>query len=265
MTVQRANSTWLQAVTTVSRWGNDSNPRGLPIREVLGYQSVLSMEYPVVTARARKMSYRFMVAEAIWIALGDDTVEGIAEYAPKIAQFSDDGVRFFGAYGPKVSQQLDYVVNSLVKDPNSRQAVLNIWRENPQPTKDYPCTTNVQWLLREGELHCIDTMRSSDLWLGWPYDVFNFTVLSAIIALQLRAKGVEVNRLGTLRLNAGSQHIYEKNFTGIENCIRDRSALDEGRPFVLEDWDSDIHLVDHLICLRDGSQTKDRWLEGFFS
>ncbi len=265
MTLQTANSAWLRAITTVNQWGEDTNPRGLPIRETINFTSAVSMQYPVVTARARKLSYRFMIAEALWIMSGDDTVEGIAKYAPKIAQFSDDGVRFFGAYGPRISQQIRHVEDSLKKDPNTRQAVLNIWRENPPQTKDYPCTTNIQWLIRNGELHCVDTMRSSDLWLGWPYDIFNFTVLSACLALRLRNRGVEVERLGVLHLNAGSQHIYHKNFEGINNCIRDRSTFDEGRALLLDDFDSEIDFIGHLLALRDGKLTTHGWLEGFFS
>ena len=46
-----------------------------------------------------------------------------------IAKFSDDGIMFRGAYGPKVVEQLGYVTQNLLSDPDSRQAVININNE----------------------------------------------------------------------------------------------------------------------------------------
>jgi thymidylate synthase len=42
-----------------------------------------------------------------------------------------------------IKQQLDYVVEALVKDNDSRQAVLTIWRPSPAPSKDIPCTVSI--------------------------------------------------------------------------------------------------------------------------
>lgn len=58
-------------------------------------------------------------------------------------------------------------------------------------------------------------MRSSDAWLGWVYDVHNFSCISAFIALHL--KGVE---LGALFLTAGSQHLYEGNTEAAKKVIK---------------------------------------------
>src|SRR3546814_5271713 len=63
----------------------------------------------------------------------------IAPWNRHISQFSDDGVVFAGAYGPRINLQLDYVLNKLREDPDTRQAGLTIWRPNPQPSKDIPC------------------------------------------------------------------------------------------------------------------------------
>ena len=75
-----------------------------------------------------------MAAEALWILSGDNKVETIAPYNKNIKQFSDDGIIFQGAYGPRIISQLDYVIESLRKDRESRQAVLTIWNPNPKPS-----------------------------------------------------------------------------------------------------------------------------------
>ena len=196
--------------------------RGQRTLEILASQTNVDMDFPVVTAKARNLGYRFMVAEAWWILTGQNAVETIKPYSKQIERFSDDGVHFAGAYGPPVIDQLTYIVDSLQRDKQTRQAVLSIWRPNPRDSKDIPCTVSVQWLIRDNYLHCIDNMRSSDAWLGWPYDIFNFTMLTAHILqlLKKRGSGYENLELGTLTLNAGSQHLYERDLENVEKVLK---------------------------------------------
>lgn len=215
-----ADYQWLQMLEKVMESQNVVNPRGKTCREVLNYKSVVDMQFPIVTVRQRKLGYKFMAAEAYWILTGDNRVETIKPYSKAIETFSDDGKTFFGAYGPKVVDQLLYVVETLAKDQDTRQAVMTIWRENPPASKDIPCTVAVQFIIRNRRLNCIDNMRSSDAWLGWPYDVFNFTMLSYYIILTLSIDfGIHLLP-GLLYMNCGSQHVYSENYAGVEECLR---------------------------------------------
>lgn len=182
------------------------------------------MYAPVVTVAARKLGYKFMAAEAAWILTGDNRVATIAPYSSRIREFSDDGVRFFGAYGPPVRDQLGHVIRALRDDDMSRQAVLTIWRPNPPQTKDVPCTVALQWMIREGQLHCFASMRSSDAWLGWPYDVVNFSVISRAVQLELSGLS-SVLFLGNLYLTAASQHLYDRDSARARECISDDETI----------------------------------------
>lgn len=245
-----ANIVWINNLSKVLTEGTLHRPRGMLVREVLNNTSIVYMGRPVVTSIDRKMGFRFMAAEAHWILSGDNRVETIAPYSKEISRFSDDGYRFQGAYGPKVTEQLNYVVETLINDPDSRQAVLTIWRENPRGSKDIPCTISLQFFIRNGEIHTIANMRSSDLWLGWVYDVFNFTMITAWVALRYRERGMGLCGLGYLYLNAGSQHIYERNFEACEKIVRDNIAWSYS-PLSLSSFDSPSHLMSHLVALRD--------------
>lgn len=216
-----ATEAWIIDLSRVWDDGFDVSPRGQRTKEMVGFKSLtVDMSRPIIVVPERKLGYRFLAAEAAWILSGDDKVATIAPYSKEIVKFSDDGHVFAGAYGPKILDQVDYVVDCLVRDPDSRQAVINIWRENPKPSKDIPCTLSEQFLFRDGKIHCVATMRSSDLWLGHVYDVFNLSMVAAYVAIKLRTMTGRVVGLGELHLTAGSKHIYERDFDGVVDVLR---------------------------------------------
>lgn len=195
--------------------------RGFTCLERLGVSFIVDMQRPLVLSQKRRLGYRFMCAEAAWILSGDNKVASIAPFSKQITSFSDDGITFFGAYGPRILPQLDYILRTLADDQGSRQAVLSIWRENPPHSKDIPCSLTVQWLIRDNQLHCMLNMRSSDIWLGVPYDIFNFSMLSLYLLKKLSLKLT----LGDLHLYAGSSHLYEKDVVHAAEAARSNEII----------------------------------------
>lgn len=213
-----ATAAWLDTISLIKTNGRQISPRGQPTMELLHHSICVDMTRPVLAVKERKLSYEFLAAEAIWITCGGDKVIDIAPWNKNIANYSDDGETFFGAYGPKIAAQFDYVIGKLLDDGDTRQAVLTIWRENPPQTKDYPCTIAMAFQIRGSMLHSHVFMRSSDVWLGLPYDMFNFSM----VALKVLC---EVNRLrkmrdgahkmlvpGELYLTMASSHLYMQNY-----------------------------------------------------
>lgn len=197
---------WHNLLHTLIMSGQPVSPRGQHCQERLGVTLHLTHALNnILVCPMRKPSYRFMVAEWLYIWFGHDDVKTIARYNPNIAQFSDNGVDFNGAYGPPVVKQWPFVLAQLRQDRDTRQAVLLIWRTPVGPTKDVPCTLTLQFLIRQNKLHTIASMRSSDVWLGLPYDVFTFTMLGNILAAQLGAT------VGSFTIHLGSSHIYERD------------------------------------------------------
>ena len=199
-----------------------SKPRDLKIKEKLNHTWTIDMDDPIITLPERKLSYPFMFGEATWMLQGKNDVESVSKYVGGIKRFSDDGKTFFGAYGPKIITQWSYVVDTILKDNESRQAVISIWRENPRSSKDIPCTLTLQFLLREASdelwLHTIANMRSNDAWLGVPYDTFNFSAISFFIVCWLNHYNLKC-KLGSLSIQAGSRHIYETDFKKLDNIF----------------------------------------------
>lgn len=195
----------LSRLTETSRV--EASPRGMPLAgETIGEHLVLrNPRLSVIGLKQRQLNYQFMVAEAAWIMMGRCDTAMLDHYCNEITRFSDDGLIFFGAYGPHIGRQLDYVVKTLEKDRDSRQAVMTIWQQNPQPSKDIPCTVSMQAVIRDEKLSLLVTMRSSDAWLGIPYDVFNFSLILNALAGELKVG------MGELHIFIGSSHLYERN------------------------------------------------------
>ena len=197
-------------------------PRDLKVTEKLNDSWIIDMDDPIITLPERKLSYSFMFGEAAWMLEGKNDVESVSKYVDGVKRFSDDGETFYGAYGPKILTQWSYIIKTLSTDQDSRQAVLNIWRENPRSSKDIPCTLSLQFILREASdelwLHTIATMRSNYAWLGTPYDTFNFSAISFYIACHLNKVGIKC-KLGSLNIQAGSRHIYENDFKKLDDVF----------------------------------------------
>ena len=253
------NGAWRHKLMDVYNDGETVNVRGTTSLELLHSSLRVNMQKPILSIHQRDLGYRFMLAEAWWILSGRNDVASIEPYSPIIKNFSDDGIWFQGAYGPKLVDQLSYIVSTLAEDNYSRQAVATIWNRNPRASKDHSCTVSIQWMIRNGKLHCFDTMRSSDIWLGVPYDVFNFSMYSLYVALALRDKGVIVE-LGDLHLCAASQHLYDRNCEAARNAVRR-----EVTSFIYKDvsvgmFTSPSNLIEYLDRAKDLKIGSTEWL-----
>jgi thymidylate synthase len=165
----------------------------------------------------RNTSLTYLLGEFLWYFNGSQSLDYISKYSSFWKHISDDGVTSNSAYGYLLMHkhgfnQIEKVIELLTVDPNSRRAVLNINVPNACviETKDEPCTIALQFLNRDGKLHCTAIMRSNDIWFGTPYDWAFFIELQKVIADRLGLG------YGTYTHFATSFHAYERNMAEIE-------------------------------------------------
>ena len=165
----------------------------------------------------RNISYNYLLGEFLWYFNGSNSMEYISKYSSFWKNISDDGVTSNSAYGYILKHkhgfnQIEKVIELLTVDPNSRRAVININVPNVHviETKDEPCTIALQFLNRDGKLHCTAIMRSNDIWFGTPYDWAFFIELQKVIADRLGLG------YGTYTHFATSFHAYERNMSEIQ-------------------------------------------------
>jgi thymidylate synthase len=151
--------------------------------------------------------------EACQLLAGVTIPDLVISVGPQFANYAEDNGLFHGAYGPRTAGQYDMIIDRLMQDPDTRQAVVTIW--NPQldlqeRKRDYPCTILHQFRIRDNKLNMSVYMRSNDVWLGAAYDFFQFTRVQIAMASVL---GIEP---GTYNHHVGSLHIYEQHYASAD-------------------------------------------------
>lgn len=200
------------------------------VKEMLDIKTHITNPYRrCVGGFKRNVNIFFLLAEAMWIALGRKDVAWLTLFNKQMAKYSDDGVSFHAPYGYRIRHwgnraedsfidenslasrgydQLSDAVRLFGENPNTRQVVISIW--NPSldlgfKTKDIPCNDIVMMKIRDGRLITTIANRSNDLHLGLPTNIFQFSFLAEIVANTL---GV---RMGTQTHNSQSLHVYDWN------------------------------------------------------
>lgn len=175
---------------------------------------ILNPMYRVVGGYGRNANIYFLVAEAMWIWLGNNDVQTLALYNNKMRDFSDDGVVFHAAYGHRLRKhfgidQIELAVEMLSSNPDTRRCVLQIWdsvSDLNAKSKDIPCNDLLMFDIDKG-LNITVENRSNDLHWGLTTNVFQFSFI-----LEMLANVLDVN-VGKQTHNSKDLHIYMDNNT----------------------------------------------------
>lgn len=191
----------------------------------------------ILKSPIRKLPMRYMVGELLWYLSANDSLDAIRLYTNAWDRMSDDGKTVNSNYGyqmkyavdedtGEVFDQLAMVCQMLAEHPESRQAVIHIKKPKnlyDHPSKDVNCTVCLQFFVRDEKLYMTTYMRSNDLWMGFPNDVFQFTAIQIWLAMKLGYK------LGNYTHIAGSLHLYERDAkTARENIDKATNTVVDG-------------------------------------
>jgi thymidylate synthase len=195
------------AINAVRENGDYVSPRKGPNRELRGV--VLQLTNP--RARLSRSESRGKVfsalGELLWYLSGSRSTEHIAYYLSHYKE-SDEGGIVFGGYGPRLvggANQLATVIRLLRDQPSTRRAVIQLFEPADllDDHKDVPCTCTLQFLNRGSGLDVVVYMRSNDVFIGLPHDLFCFSMIQELVA---RSLGCDVGHYIHL---AGSLHLYD--------------------------------------------------------
>jgi thymidylate synthase len=217
---------YLNLLRHVMDHGVDRQDRtGTGTRSVFGHQARYDLRegFPLVTTK--KIHLRSVVHELLWFLRGDTNVRSLNEQGVTIWDEwadADGGLgRIYGAQwrswrrpdGGVVDQIAD-VVERIGSDPASRRLVVTAW--NPGELDQMalpPCHMVFQFYVAEGRLSCQLYQRSADLFLGVPFNIASYALLTHMIA-QVTGLGV-----GDFVHTLGDAHIYSNHFEQVREQL----------------------------------------------
>ncbi len=172
----------------------------------------LSEGFPAVTTK--KLQFKSMVYELLWFLRGDTNVKWLQDHGVKIwnAWAKEDGSlgpvygaqwrSWQGADG-KVYDQIASVVEQIKLNPTSRRLIVNAWNVGAiEQMQLPPCHLLFQFYVADGRLSCQLYQRSADLFLGVPFNIASYALLTHMIA---QITDLEV---GDFVHTIGDAHIY---------------------------------------------------------
>ena len=224
---------YLDLVRHVMSSGNEKSDRtGTGTKSVFGYQMRFDLEdgFPMVTTK--KLHLRSIVYELLWFLRGDTNIKYLNDNGVKIW---DDWADSNGDLGPVYGQQwrnwndngidqIKNVIEDLKTNPDSRRMLISAWNPGVLPNTKIsfeenvkngkaalpPCHAFFQFYVHDNTLSCQLYQRSADIFLGVPFNIASYALLTEMIAHVCDMKS------GDFVHTFGDAHIYKNHFEQIE-------------------------------------------------
>jgi thymidylate synthase len=180
----------------------------------------LAEGFPMITTK--KVHLKSIIYELLWFLKGDTNVKYLADNGVRIwNEWADENGDLGPVYGKQWRSwqapngesidQIKYVVDLLRNNPNSRRILVNAWNVGELSEMALtPCHCLFQFYVADGKLSCQLYQRSADLFLGVPFNIGSYALLTLMLAKQL---GLEP---GEYVHTFGDAHIYNNHFEQVE-------------------------------------------------
>lgn len=207
--------------------GYTSHPRGMRVIEIQDFMVTLPPYERFTSFNARKFNLDYAKFEMLWYFTADPHNDMILKSASMWDDLRQPDGRWFSNYGQywfgSPQYGFDWVVGSLIKDKDTRQAVIPMLRHGHLFTsnKDVVCTQSISFRIRRNKLYMSVNMRSQDAVWGFTNDIFCFSVLHEMVYKTLLDTYDDLE-MGTFTHKVDSFHVYERHFIMLEQI------LDEG-------------------------------------
>ncbi|MEY3348403.1 MAG: hypothetical protein RLY46_442 [Bacteroidota bacterium] len=199
--------------------GTDKSDRtGTGTRSVFGYQMRFNLEdgFPMVTTK--KLHLRSIIHELLWFLKGETNIQYLKENGVSIwDEWADEHGELGPVYGKqwrswqgadgKTHDQIVDLIDQIKKNPDSRRLIVSAWNvaELSQMAL-MPCHSLFQFYVADGKLSCQLYQRSADVFLGVPFNIASYALLTMMVAQVCKLK------LGDFVHSFGDVHLYNNHF-----------------------------------------------------
>ena len=214
---------YLDLLQHVMEHGVEKGDRtGTGTMAVFGYQLRfdLSKGFPLVTTK--KVHTKSIIHELLWFLKGDSNIAYLKENKVRIWDpWADENGELGPVYGVqwrswqgadgKTVDQISEVVNSIKNNPDSRRLIVNAWNVGALSEMALPpCHAKIQFYVANGKLSCQLYQRSADLFIGVPFNIASYALLTMMVA---QVCGLEP---GDFVHTFGDAHIYTNHFDQVK-------------------------------------------------
>lgn len=202
---------------TLRKNGKEVIPRGLKTLEIENFNTVFPPYVRFCNFESRKLKIDYIKTELQWYLKADAYDLSIINHAQLWKGMVNDKGLINSNYGQYIFgelNQFDFVINELIRDKDSRRAVITIlqpYHTIADDLKDVPCTYGLSFRIRENKLNMTVKMRSQDSYFGLGSDVPIFSMLHEMLYVMLKEAYPEL-QYGKYHHFVESFHIYERHF-----------------------------------------------------
>lgn len=195
---------------------------GTGTKSVFGYQMRFDLQegFPMLTTK--KLHLKSILHELLWFLKGDTNIQYLKENGVRIwDEWADENGNLGPVYGSqwrswqgadgRTFDQITQVVNQIKTTPDSRRMIVSAWNVGEiDKMKLPPCHAFFQFYVADGKLSCQLYQRSADIFLGVPFNIASYAILTLMIAQVCNLKpGEFIHTLGDAHLY--SNHIEQAN------------------------------------------------------
>jgi thymidylate synthase len=206
-----------------------SKPRGMEIKEISNAALVIDDPYfPLYENQKRSSQFKYIAGETVWYFTGRKDIDFISKYSKFWGQLDNGDGTVNSAYGNLLFKerlsdgrnQYQWALDSLIEDKDSRQAIVHFNKPSHQwkGNKDFVCTLNGVFQIRDNRLNFTVDMRSNDLILGTATDVAFFCLLQQQMLRHLQLTYPNL-KMGSYTHIVHSLHIYERHFNLVKEML----------------------------------------------
>ena len=210
------SKTFINIINHIDEHGEESQPRDLKVKEAILANFTIDPVYPIANFPQRTFNWKYLAGELAWYMKQDRDVDYIGAFSNFWSRITNpDSNEINSNYGSLVfnKEQFGWVIDSLVADKNSRQAIMffNQPKFQFEGNKDFVCTMYANFFIRHDILHMKVQMRSNDIFYGLTFDAPFFSVLQQSVYLKLKETYPNLE-LGMYYHFADNVHFYERHF-----------------------------------------------------
>lgn len=199
-------------------------PRGLKVNEYIQESIEIDPLNAISNFESRPFNFKYFTGEMLWYLCGNFKVDFISKFSKFWLNIADQNNQINSNYGQIILKQFKFAYDSLAQDKYTRQAVMTINESRHQkPTKDFPCTLNLLFFIRDDKLNMRVQMRSQDIFYGLQYDVPWYSFVHQNMYLLLK-KVYPKLELGTYVHYMDNVHYYERHFELVNKIKKEKST-----------------------------------------